>query len=154
MIYDTVDNISSYTGLSPLIDRALQIISSGDVFKYEPGIHRIEGDDLRVQVSDYSTKNPSEIKYEAHVKYIDIQLLGFGNELCGYRPLKGLIPAGEFNTESDIGFFEEDDLHQIMLPLSNTRFAILFPQDAHKPCCHPDTGAEDVRKIVIKVAVV
>lgn len=85
MIYDHIKNIGLYKGLTPAIDLALDYV--GDVTpKVEVGTHLL---DLGVKavVSEYVTRPTNELGYEAHRRYIDIQLAVIGTELVRCKPL-------------------------------------------------------------------
>ena len=85
MIYDHIKNINLYKGLTPAIDLALDYIATvtADV---EIGTHLL---DLGVKavVSEYTTSLVNAKGYEAHRRYIDIQLALKGTELIRCKPL-------------------------------------------------------------------
>ena len=78
MIYDHIKNIGLYKGLTPAIDLALDYIATvtPDV---EVGSHPL---DLGVKavVSEYTTSLVNAKGYEAHRRYIDVQLALKGTE--------------------------------------------------------------------------
>jgi len=83
------------------------------------GRHEIAGDDMFALVQRYQTRPIEGMQLEAHRRYIDVQYLVTGREAIHWAPLR----AGQF--------------------------MMLFPDDAHVPCCCIDAPSEVV-KVVVK----
>ena len=100
-------------------------------------------------VSDYATKESGY--FEAHNKYIDIQLLLKGKEYIQVSSMES-NEIGEviepYDEVKDIYFFNIKPWTEHLLSTSN--FMIFFPSEAHKPCLKVESS-EMVRKLVIKV---
>ena len=111
----------------------------------EVGALSQQNDALRAQVR--SVKQGEGV--EAN---LDIQYIISGNEYIGYTPLSEVAPLTEYDDEKDIYFFKGQPAHGCFVPMSAGRFMVLGPQDAHMPCV-TQTVPEEVRKIVVKVAV-
>lgn len=151
MIYDRLENLKDYKGLSAGLDTAIDYLAANGVETLGQGKYAIDGDRVFFLVQSYETKDLSAAKYEAHRKYIDIQFVLEGAESCFCSPLAGLVPSEPFIAERDIGFYQAPEA-EAFLPLTPGVFALFFPRDAHKPSC--DLGEKRaVRKIVVKVAV-
>lgn len=150
MIYDTLQNLHRYTGLTRNLDTAMRYLQEkASVLNALPeGKHPIDGEKVIVQVMTYDTKDLAQARFEAHRKYIDIQFVLEGKEACYARPLEGLEAAEPFNDEKDVGFFRGEG--GAFLPLETGVFAVFFPWDAHKPSCDWE-GKHKVRKVVVKV---
>ena len=152
MIYDTLDTLGSYKGISRNLDTAIAYLMSNDLAKLEVGKHPIDGDKVIVLVQSYETKTATVATYETHRKYIDIQLILEGQETCYYAPRGTLELSEAFNEEKDAGIYRNPAKGEVSLPLILGVFALFFPQDAHKPSCDLD-GKHTNRKIVVKIAV-
>lgn len=152
MIYDRMDKLKTYKGISKNLDTAIDYLGKNDVKKLPEGKHPIDGDKVIVQVMSYETKDLAAAKYEAHKKYIDIQFVLDGKEACYGTPLENLEPSEPFNTERDLGFYKNGTAPEASLPLTPEVFAIFFPHDAHKPSCDLE-GKRKLRKVVVKVAI-
>ena len=102
-------------------------------------------------VQEYTTKVRGEAKYEAHKKFIDIQLIVSGRELIAVTPIGKMELCTEYNAEKDVMFFHHNDACTDYL-LEAGDFLILYPQDVHMPgvCVNEQSP---VRKIVVKVPV-
>ncbi len=151
MIYDSMDNLKAYKGLNANLDDAIDWLAAADLESLSEGKHEVDGTRIFALAQAYRTKDPAAARYEAHRKYIDIQLILAGKENCWCLPAADLKAAEPFAEDKDIGFFAEPGAPGACAPLVPGRFAVFFPPDAHKPSCELG-GAMDVRKIVVKVA--
>jgi YhcH/YjgK/YiaL family protein len=137
-------------GISPLLDRALEYVAATDFAWMEDGRREIDGDRLFALVQSYTTKPGSEVVFEAHRAYTDLQLVVRGREAIGWAPTSSLTSVEAYSAERDLEFFTGAEA--LSLPLQEGWFAVLLPQDAHKPCCEL-RGAAQVRKVVVKIAI-
>ncbi len=146
MIKDSVQNVSVYHGIQSGIDKVLETIASGEYLNWDSGRHEIQGDELFCLIQDYQTK--SEGKLEAHNKYIDIQVVIKGSESIAYAERSVLTAEGDFNEDSDIGFFGGSG---DPIPLREGDFAVFFPGDGHAPGLTAKSESSRVRKAVFKI---
>ena len=104
-----------------------------------------------ISVQEYTTKARSEAKYEAHKKFIDVQLILSGKELIAVTPIEKMELKDEYNELKDVMFYHHNDECTDYL-LEAGDFLILYPQDVHMPgvCVNEKSP---VRKIVVKVPV-
>lgn len=149
MIYDKIDNLATYKGLSPNIALALdflkQMKSDTAVGTYQIN-HRV-----KVIVSEYETKMENEYGYEAHRKNIDIQYLLSGEERIACLPIERLKETNPYNEEKDAAFYSATpNLQPSNLSLLPGYFVIFFPQDGHMPQFSVDKPMK-VKKVVVKV---
>ncbi len=157
MILDTIENIHLYLGLNARFSKAFEILTDKTLAKKEDGKYPVDGEKIYYTLQRYTTKpmfNPQvglgvSSNLEAHRKHIDIQFLLEGVEILGYTPLKGLTTAEGYNPQKDIAFFNTPkEITKVILEPG--LFCILFPDDAHLPCCQL-AGPTEVRKVVIKI---
>ena len=148
MIYDHIKNINLYKGLTPAIDLALDYIASvtADV---EIGTHLL---DLGVKavVSEYTTSLVNAKGYEAHRRYIDVQLALKGTELIRCKPLPQVTETIPYDEAKDAARYA--DCPGMDTIIGDGYFLLVFPEDAHEPglacgVCAP------VKKVVMKVPV-
>ncbi len=147
MIFDYIKNIDKYKSLHPRFEKAFEFIRTADLDNLTHGKHPVEGDDIYASVNEYMTK--SEGYLEAHVKYIDIQIVTKGIEQIGFFGLEDQEIRDHYDDEKDIAFYFGDCEHLILQP---GLFAIFFPKDLHKPGISVYDSVK-VKKIVIKVRV-
>ena len=148
MILDSLSRHHRYHALHPSLAPAFAWLESPDRPTAD-GRYAIAGDQVFALVQSYVTADPSTKRFEAHRQYLDLQLLVSGRERIAAAPLATLSPFSEYSKSSDVQLFE-DPAFATSLALRADDFALLFPEDAHKPGCQ-DRGPEPVKKIVIKI---
>lgn len=153
MIYDKLENCELYAGISPYFAKAFAFMKANDLASLPLGRHEIDGDNAYLMVQE---KNPlsdwDKGVWEGHRKYADIQLVVDGEEILGVRSIQDLPISQEYNEEKDFLLFQQE-AEGIQLPLEKGDFAILFPQDAHRPGVRKPGGRTSSRRIVVKVRV-
>ena len=151
MIYDTLNNIEFYQGLSPDIYEGLKFLRQVNpdiavgTYQLTPNVKAI--------VSEYTTKEANENGYETHRQYIDIQYLLKGKEKIACLPLEELSETKPYSEETDAAFYNvASDYSPSILDLRPGYFAIFYPQDGHMPqmCVNEP---EKVKKVVVKVRI-
>lgn len=147
MVYDKIDNIETYKGLSEDIYEGLKFLKNATP-ELACGVHEINPR-VKAIVSEYETKAVNENGYEAHKKFIDIQYLLKGSEKNCCLPIEKLKETNPYKEEIDAAFYEADVPAQELM-LGDGYFAIYWPQDGHMPCLNAD-GAEKVKKVVVKI---
>ena len=116
------------------------------------GRHEIAGDDVFALVQRYQTRPVEGMQLEAHRRHIDVQYLVTGREAIHWAPLRDLAePTHEYDPVKDAGLYALSAA-AVPVPLRAGQFMVLFPDDAHAPCCWIDAPSEVV-KVVVKVAV-
>jgi YhcH/YjgK/YiaL family protein len=149
MIYDKIDNLETYVGISDDIRLGLEWLRDVKA-DTAVGVYQINHR-VKVIVSEYETKIENEHGFEAHRKFIDIQYLLSGKERIACLPIEELIEAKPYSEEKDAAFYSEKT-SPINLTIGDDYFAIFFPQDGHKPQLCIDKPMV-VKKVVIKVEI-
>ena len=150
MILDQLESLDCYRGISKNLDIAIDYLQKTDLKALTNGSHQVDGDRVLANVMTYETKRPEEGKFEAHRKYIDIQVVLEGEERCCCAPLALTTELGPFDEDKDVVFLVGP--RQTAMQLNPDNFAIFFPQDAHMPSLNMDEKCT-VHKVVMKVAV-
>jgi YhcH/YjgK/YiaL family protein len=148
MILDLLSNAPLYAPLDPRLKRGLDFLLRGEDEKLPPGKHAVEGDQLLAIIEEYSTRPLSQIKFEAHRRYWDIQCVRRGAERMGYVNLSqtsGVLQ--EHDTEKDFALHHGSG---DFITVRAGMFVVFTPQDAHAPGLAVDLPAP-VRKVVMKV---
>lgn len=101
-------------------------------------------------VDSYKTKEQGE--FEAHRKYIDIQIMIKGEEIIEVCDIENCSNSRGYSEEKDIEFFEKCNGEIEKVILKENDFVILEPNDAHKPQIQINESVE-VKKIVLKISV-
>lgn len=132
-------------------NKAFGFLKDNDLTKLELKRFDLDGDNLFVTVSEYSSKDPETAMYEAHKKYIDIQYVVSGNELIGIAPLASQDSIlQEYNDTKDIEYLSCKK--GVMVQATPAKFFIFFPEDAHMPGLKEGTNSP-VRKAVVKIRI-
>ena len=149
MIIDTLKNSDKYNSLHPLFASAFDYLKGKDLQNLEDGKFEVaEGLKLIVSNGNGKTKETSLQKFECHDKFIDIQICAKGNETICWKPReKCNTPNGEYNPEKDVRFF--NDTPDMIFQLTDSQFAIFYPEDVHAPMI----GEGPIKKLVFKVKI-
>ena len=149
MVLDKIENINLYKGLSKRLDTALNLLTTEDFVAKKDGKYEVDSDNIFYMVQRYETMPIEEGKFEAHRKYIDIQVVVSGSEIIGYAPIAALKTETDYSTDGDCELF---NIPQKFTSLQMTKgmFSILWPKDGHMPCRIAEKS-EPVCKVVIKI---
>ena len=141
----------SYFKFNERWDKAFNFFKNNDLERIDAKRYEIDGSDVFAAVSEYMTKNDEDARYEAHLKYVDIQYVINGKELIGLAPMseKGEI-LEHYNEANDIIFLTVSRFRNIEATTEN--FFVFFPDDIHRPGLK-DGDTRMVRKIVVKVKI-
>jgi YhcH/YjgK/YiaL family protein len=130
--------------------KAFRFLSGADLKAIALGRYELEGAGLYVNISEYTTKNEEDARFEAHKEYIDIQYPVWGEEQISVVPLADTQDATPYDGEKDIYFMQSayDQYYQA----NSGRFFIFFPEEAHKPGVKWKENTL-VRKVVVKLRI-
>ena len=151
MIFDKIENIYKYSQIDTKIADFIMSLSRGK----NVGKVFLSDDELTfANIDEYTTKEHSICKLEAHKKYIDIQLLLDGVEELDYIDIQGLEVSEEYDEARDVMFFEKTDkvLNRVVLQEGN--FVLLYPHEAHQPQMAYNNQPSVVKKVVVKIPVI
>lgn len=149
MIYDKIDHIETYKGLSEDLYLGLEFLKNATP-DLENGVHELNPR-VKAIVSEYETKEVNENGFEAHKKFIDIQYVLQGAEKVCCLPLDQLQERIPYKEENDAAFYTSNG-KPIEMVIGDGSFAVFFPQDGHMPClCMEEPTI--VKKVVIKVKI-
>ena len=148
MILDDLTNIREYTNIPEEVTDFIEKLT----VTTPDGRYDIS-DKIYVNVETYDRKSPLEANLESHRKYIDIQLLLSGTERIDYANIDGLEPLQAYDYMKDITFYKRPSSEISSLILNGRNFALFFPQDAHAPQISTLALQNNVKKVVVKIAV-
>ncbi len=148
MIIDQIINSHLYTSLYPGLKSAFDYILQTDLSSLAVGRVELDGKKLYAMVQQYNSKPVEQGLWEAHRRYIDLQMVQLGTEKIGYANIDKLT-QGEYDTAKDfLPLFGNGDF----LTLHPGNFTLLLPQDAHMPGIAINSPVL-VRKIVFKISI-
>ena len=131
MIFDTLDNKDTYSAISPLINRALNFLSTIKPDEFEKQTVEIDGKKVFALFQSYHTESDENHLFEAHNRYIDIQYLVSGEEVIRVADRRNLNEAVSYSDDKDIAFYSLEPGTDLLLKPGC--FTILFPWNAHAP---------------------
>ncbi|MFA6848984.1 MAG: YhcH/YjgK/YiaL family protein [Selenomonadaceae bacterium] len=153
MIVGSIDNIGAeIVKYSTTVQKALTFLQNHDFTKMDVGKYPIDGDRVFALVQSYNTRVLADCKPETHKNFLDIQYVVKGNEYMGWCALGPAIEVAEaYDADKDVAFYKE------LIPESNILlsagvFAILYPNDVHRPGGAAEGKSSSVIKVVVKIA--
>lgn len=150
MIFDHINNIETYKGLSPDLYEGLKFLKHATP-DLAVGTYQVTSR-VKAIVSEYETKVKNEVGFEAHRKNIDIQYLLKGEERIACYPVEKLTVTEPYDEEKDAAFYSAEGIKAQELTMGDGYFAVFYPQDAHMPQLCVDKPMM-VKKVVIKVEI-
>lgn len=143
--------LKEYAKLNPYFERAFEEIKKIIECGAEDGKHVFDGDALYANLFSYQTKAVEDCAFEAHEKYIDIQVVLDGEEIVGFESVDKLTAKTEFSKEGDYIIYHLNDTYDTVR-LAKGELAIIFPKEPHAPGIAAfDNKPSEVRKLVVKV---
>lgn len=147
MIYCKVSELDKYRNYSDNMRVAIDFVQKTDLSKLPMGKTSISGDEIYVNKMKINTKELSELKYEVHHKYIDIQIdLGGNEKLFIKNDNNNCIE--DYNENGDYALFASSEPDAVC-SMNPEYCTICFPYEIHMPgVCNT---SDSVEKCVIKV---
>ncbi len=108
--------------------------------------------DIYINVESYTTVPFDSKEYEAHKKYVDIQVVLKGREDIYVADVKDRAFRVTKPYVYDIEFMD-GNVSERVISLNEGEFCVLLPEDAHKPCImqKSQSNVETVIKAVVKL---
>lgn len=154
MIYDGLDAIGLYRGLSRGLDVLIDWLGKNDPADLPLGITEIDGKRVYANVMNTSTKHEKDARFETHRKYMDVQIDLEGAECFKTTP-GAVVPAGDFDEATDKGYCHAAEGNDDLLEgcLAGGRFVVFMIGEPHMPnLVTPGAEPGAIKKICFKVA--
>lgn len=150
MLFSKIEIAEKYDYLEEKFRKGYEWLRETDINSLPEGRYPISGEAVVANVQEYTTFPENEVFFESHEKYFDIQYMVSGREMFGICKRDGL-KVKEKKEENDLIFYEHPKLSGAVL-LEEGDFAVVAPEDAHKPRCAAGEPCK-VKKVVIKVEI-
>lgn len=147
MIYDTVENLLLYRGMSKNLDTAIRYILNNELDELPLGKTAIDGEDVYVNVIEAATIPVEKAQFEMHKNYIDLQLMLKGTELFEIA-LGDTTVTKPYESASDACLLKADT--SAVGTLCEGRFVIFPTMEPHKPMIRAQ-GCDRVKKAIFKI---
>jgi len=145
MIVDCLSRFNAYLKLHKNFPKVLDFLKKNSLNTLEEGRYLILGEEIFLSINHYKTQADKD--FEAHKRYIDIQMVLEGSEYIEWCPLSKTQVKTIYDNDKDITFLS--GIGQKFEATPNL-FFIFFPEDAHKPGL-PIHTPEHVKKAVFKI---
>lgn len=143
-------DLEGFKNIHPRFSEAFEFIKKIVNENAPDGDYEIDGRNVYAFVSSYETKTDSEVNFEAHRKYIDIQCVISGNEVIGFENPDDVSLIQDYKDGNDICFYGLNKNYDKIV-LGKGEFAIIMTDELHAPCLSIDNKPENVRKVVVKI---
>lgn len=138
-------------GLHPVFKDVCEYLKSLDLINLSSGRHDIN-DDIFMNVMEVESESADERKSELHHKYIDLQLVITGEEKIEFSVSNpDLSDYESYNEKDDYQLTSQEINAKNSVILKPKMFAIFYPYEAHKPCCHVNDTMTKIKKLVVKI---
>lgn len=153
MIYNDEKKLNELSETSyPHLKNAIRFMEALTNRKLEDGKYDIDAEKVYANVESYIPRRYEDTCFESHEKYIDIQYVLQGKEVIQVVEKGQLKIKKQYDKERDIVFYEQVNLGE-KIEVRQGEFLVLLPDDAHRPGIRCENSVEQVKKMVIKVAV-
>ena len=146
MIVANLRNKSEYYGIHPELDKALDCLTPEFLEKVPTEKQLLDGEDLFVTKFHLETVPFEQTFFEAHKKYLDIQVVTEGRERVDIAHPDSLVlneNKGDF-----YGYTGQAEQSVILRP---GNFLIVFPGDAHRLRIPVNQPGEAFTRVVLKI---
>jgi YhcH/YjgK/YiaL family protein len=151
MIFGDITNTYDMEKIYPdVIRKVVNYLKNTEFNKCEAGKYELQGEDIYYTIMDVTTREKKLSRPEIHRQFIDIQFLVKGEELIGFARDTGNNKVYEDALQEKDVLFYEDAENETDLIMKPGNFAILFPNDVHRPNCVYNNECL-IRKVVVKI---
>ena len=147
MIVDCFSCFKAYLKLHKYFANVLDFVENHSLNALEEGYHSLLGEEIYVSIHRYKTQVDKD--FEAHKRYIDLQIVLEGNEMIEWCPLSKMQIKTAYDSNKDVIFLSGNGLK---VEASKDLFFIFFPEDAHRPGL-PIHAPQYVKKAVFKIRI-
>lgn len=144
---NSVEFMRQYESDKALWDKVFKFLGDPKLSTLAPGKYPIDSDNAYAMVSSGAPKNPDDVKWESHKKYIDLHYVIMGKVKIGKAPVAMATVTEPYAEARDAANYNVDGKYLIATP---QQFFLFFPQDAHRPDIKVD-GFDTLKKLVIKI---
>lgn len=150
MIFGNLEFANRYNFLNEKLQKCFAYIKENDLRSFENGVYHIDGDNLFVNIVEYTTTTIEERFWETHKAYVDLHLMLTGVEEIHLNFLQNMKVEEEYSPEKEMILLSGSGNSYVRL--TDNDFLICFPEDAH--CTGVQSGApQKIKKAIFKIKV-
>lgn len=146
VIFDLIENLDEYISLNPKIANGLEKLNEVEIDYNE----RFDFDGGYLFFQEGTTTHIDEGTFEAHKKYIDIQIVLDGSEYVAWAPINQLVVDVEYNAEKDV--VRLNGSPKAIMKINKGMAYICLPHDGHKALKYINKATK-YNKAVIKIEI-
>jgi len=148
MILSTIKDGATYSAISPLVKEAIEWLQNWNEADFKPGKVELPSG-IVIKFQEPALVPAEKARFEAHKRFIDIQVPLKGPEVMGWVPVEELKNVLEpYNETKDVAFFGDSAVN--LVNVYPGQMALFFPEDGHAP----NIGIGNHRKLCIKIPVI
>ena len=148
MLYDSIDNfIANIPAVIPATQDLSALLGAVKVCRFEE-LKQMDFSPLDVRFNEYDTKPDTEVPFESHIKFWDLQIVVEGAEYLGIAPVETLSLTNIYDEKEDITFYSGAGQKILLEPGTAV---LLAPWDGHQPGTSVTAAPSHVKKIVVKI---
>lgn len=149
MIFGNLANLEDCPFLNGQLLRCFAYARKNDLLAMEAGSHPIDGEELFVNIVEYTTKEAETCFWEAHRQYLDLHLMLQGREQIDLNFIQNM-KLKEYVQESD--FLPMEGEKSCSAVLAPGDFLICYPSDGHRTAVAA-AGPETIKKAIFKIRI-
>lgn len=146
VIIDLIENLDEYRSLNPKIANGLEKLNEVEIDFHK----RFDFDGGYLFFQEGTTNPIDEGTFEAHKKYMDIQIVLGGSEYVAWSPINELVVEVEYNAEKDV--VRLNGSPKEIMKIDKGMAYICLPHDGHKALKHIDQATK-YKKAVMKIEI-
>lgn len=152
MIYDRLENITRYRGISEQIDKVIDFLEGGGLTDIPLGQHELYGEQITYNHFQYETEVADKLVYhfEAHQQHLDLHILLSGQEYIAVTPVETMQPIQTIECEDSIIYSGHIMTKVCMSPYW---FVLLYPNEGHTGKLPVQNDKGYVDKVVFKLSI-
>lgn len=146
MIIDRIENLQAYSQILPTITQAIKTLDATKSAHTLGQPNTFDGGYLTYFEND--TLPAQQAYFEAHQRYVDIQLILEGKESMAWANIHDLPIHTAYDSDKDIAFYSGPNTQHFVVEPGI--FYIAFPWDGHQPGIHFNHPSH-YKKVVVKL---
>ncbi len=154
MIFGNLEFANRYDFLNKKLQKCFSYIKENDLKNFENGVYHIEGEDLFVNIVEYTTTTIENRFFETHKKYIDLHLMLTGTEEIHLNFLQNMTIKEAYSEEKEMILLEGNTVQDgnSYVRMTENDFLICYPEDAH--CTGVQVNEpQTIKKAIFKIKV-
>lgn len=150
MIFGNLEFANRYNFLGEKLEKCFAYIKDNDLRTFETGVYPIDGDNIFVNIVEYTTTTIENRFWETHKTYVDLHLMLTGAEEIHLNFLQNMSVKEEYVEKTDVLLLE--GCGNSFVRLTDNDFLICYPEDAHCTGVQVNTP-QTIKKAIFKIKV-